>query len=137
MVHDIRLAFMDLEYHLRKYTVRPEEVGGAPGSADVETQVHQFPHHRKDGVTVPIVHGDEYPAAGGQVGVDRRLYLGEGLPEGGADADGFPGGFHFRTENGIQPGEAVEGEDGFLDGPAGQASPFSDSVVAHQSLLRQ
>ena len=44
------------------------------------------------------------------------MTLGVGDAEIGINSHDFTGGFHFRSEQNIDPRETIEGEDGLLDG---------------------
>ena len=73
-----------------------------------------------DRALVPVGHGDEDLAFGGQRVVGGGLALGEGGVEVLVDAHDLAGGAHFRAEQGVHDlalggAEAAERQHGFLD----------------------
>ena len=89
--------------------------GGAAGGRQVETGAGQIAGDGDERLFVRILHRDEDPPFGRQMGAGADLAFREGFGEGGVDAHDLAGGFHLRAEDDVDPGEAREREDRFLD----------------------
>ncbi len=100
-----------------------QDSGRAGGGDDLKAQVGELPGDGGDFAFVGVADADEDAAAQGQGRVGGHLGFGVGDAEVGVQAHDFARGTHFRGEQDVLAEKAVEGENGFLDGPVmGQIS---------------
>ena len=109
-------AFSELEDGVRGNAMGSEVACRAGGSDEVEAQFVEACRCRQHSRFVLIVDADKDRSLGWKFVARRRLALGKGDPEARPNSHDLSGGFHFRSQQDIHPGEAGKGEDRFLDG---------------------
>uniref|UniRef100_A0A0N4ZAR3 NAD-specific glutamate dehydrogenase n=1 Tax=Parastrongyloides trichosuri TaxID=131310 RepID=A0A0N4ZAR3_PARTI len=139
-VDDVWTAFQHLLDQTDLKALFGQVAVGAAGGDDGEALRQQGLHRLDDEGLVGVAHRDESRALGRQDGAAAGLGLGEGAGEGGGQiglalalpvqTHDLAGRAHFRAQNGVDPGEAGEGEDGFLDRDVVQ-------FLVHQTKGRQ
>ena len=108
-------------------------LGGIEGKAafvEFSGGVHHFPF-------VAVADGDENAAAFFHAIVRRDQAFIEGFHQGAADAENFPGGFHFRPKLGIETGKLFKGEYRYFYGKVGYRAVKAGAVAHILELFSQ
>ena len=85
-------------------------VGGTGGGSQGKPQFHEIAGHPDDAGLVHVAHAEQCGARLGRRLAGTQLGLGKGGSKGIAGAHHLAGGAHFRAQNGVHPGELVEGQ---------------------------
>src|SRR5712691_11025628 len=133
-VHDVRAqALVDLVDQLDGHALAHEELGRARRGHEREAHLRQPLGDLEHRALVPVLHGEEHLAGGGQGRVGRDLRLDVGLAEIAIDAHDLARGFHFGAEEDVDPGELDEREDGLLDREVGDLALLREAELPQRS----
>src|ERR1700730_16542370 len=94
--------------------MRSKERRAPGGGHELEAELVESPSRLEAPGLVPIGEGQEHRALRREAGAGRDLALGERETGGRADAHHLAGGAHLGAEQGVDAGEAVERQHGFL-----------------------
>ncbi len=131
LIADVRAALLNFVDHFGGNAAGLEIGRRAAGGDDFKADAMKFFRHRRHARFVFIAHADKYPAAFRQTHAGGELRLGEGEAERRVDAHDFAGGFHLRTEQGIDAGKFIERKHRFFDG-----NMFGQNLLAQTEIFK-
>ena len=128
VVGDVGMTFVNLQNRFAEDALFEQERGRSAGGGDFKPERLKRFDNRQNRFAVFFVHGNKNPSPFRQAVAGRRLRFGVRLAEGGAGTDNLSGTFHFRPQQRIDVGKAVETENRLFHRPTGHAVPHTESV---------